>query len=85
MADAAEGHRRTPEGEGVRRIKAAARDWERFSSDMLGDTDVRDYKQLPLEVDPPEHGVYRKILDPIFGRQAIPSASSLPPTSRVAS
>jgi len=79
----AEGHRRTPEGEGVRRLKgvaeisghadlkAAARDWERYSSDLLGDTDVRDYKQLPLEVDPPEHGVYRKILDPVFGRAAI--------------
>lgn len=83
MTDSADGHRRTSEGEGVRRIKgvaeitghadlkAAARDWERYSSDMLGDTDVRDYKQLPLEVDPPEHGVYRKILDPVFGRQAI--------------
>jgi cytochrome P450 len=78
-----EGHRRTPAGEGVRRLKgvaeigthaelrAAARDWEHFSSDLLGDVDVRDYKQLPLEVDPPEHGVYRKLMEPIFGRPQI--------------
>lgn len=78
-----EGHRRTPEGEGVRRLqgvgevgthaelRAAARDWQRYSSDLLGDIDIRDYKQLPLEVDPPEHGVYRKIMEPIFGRQRI--------------
>jgi cytochrome P450 len=78
-----DGHRRTPEGEGVRRLKGvgeigshaelkeAARDWQRLSSDLIGDVDVRDYKQLPLEVDPPEHGAYRKILDPVFGRGAV--------------
>jgi cytochrome P450 len=83
MTTNADGHRRTPVGEGVRRLKgvaevsghadlkAAARDWRRYSSDLLGDVDVRDYKQLPLEVDPPEHGAYRKILDPIFARNAI--------------
>ena len=77
------GHRRTPEGEGVRRLqgvgevgthaelRAAARDWQRYSSDLIGDIDIRDYKQLPLEVDPPEHGVYRKLMDPLFNRQRI--------------
>lgn len=38
---------------------------------MQGDADVRDYPQLPLEVDPPEHGAYRALVEPILGRRAI--------------
>ena len=52
-------------------VRAAAKDWQRFSSRVQGDPDVRDYPQLPLEVDPPEHGAYRAILEPILGRRAI--------------
>ena len=52
-------------------VRAAAKDWQRFSSRVQGDPDVRDYPQLPLEVDPPEHGRYRALLDPILGRRAI--------------
>lgn len=52
-------------------VRAAAKDWARFSSRLQGDPDVRDYPQLPLEVDPPEHGAYRALLDPILGRRAI--------------
>jgi cytochrome P450 len=52
-------------------VRAAAKDWARFSSRVLGDADVRDYPQLPLEVDPPEHGAYRALLDPILGRRAV--------------
>ena len=52
-------------------VRAAAKDWPRFSSRVSGDADVRDYPQLPLEVDPPEHGVYRALLDPILGRHAV--------------
>ena len=40
-------------------VKAAAKAWEVFSSDLLGDRDVRTYRQLPLEVDPPVHRAYR--------------------------
>ena len=36
-------------------VRAAAKDWQRFSSDLQGDRDVRGYRQLPLEVDPPRH------------------------------
>lgn len=54
-------------------VRAAAKDWSRFSSRVMGDADVRDYAQLPLEVDPPEHGVYRALLDPILGRRAVAS------------
>jgi len=49
-------------------VKAAAKAWEVFSSDLLGDRDVRTYRQLPLEVDPPLHRVYRDLLTPVFGR-----------------
>jgi cytochrome P450 len=52
-------------------VRAAAKDWSRFSSRVMGDADVRDYPQLPLEVDPPEHGAYRALLDPILGRRAV--------------
>lgn len=52
-------------------VRAAARDWATFSSAVQGDADVRDYRQLPLEVDPPAHAAYRTILEPILGRRAI--------------
>ena len=52
-------------------VRAAAKDWPLFSSRLQGDPDVRDYPQLPLEVDPPEHGAYRVLLEPILGRRAI--------------
>ena len=52
-------------------VRAAAKDWQRFSSRLQGDPDVRDYPQLPLEVDPPEHGAYRALLEPILGRRAV--------------
>src|SRR5262245_17456648 len=52
-------------------VRAAAKDWQRFSSRLQGDPDVRDYPQLPLEVDPPEHTAYRALIDPILGRRAI--------------
>ena len=52
-------------------VRAAAKDWRRFSSQVQGDPDVRDYAQLPLEVDPPAHGAYRALIEPILGRRAI--------------
>ena len=54
-------------------VRAAAKDWQRFSSSLQGDPDVRDYPQLPLEVDPPEHTAYRALLEPALGRRAIVS------------
>jgi cytochrome P450 len=52
-------------------VRAAAKDWPTFSSRVQGDPDVRTYAQLPLEVDPPEHGAYRAIIEPILGRRAV--------------
>ncbi len=54
-------------------VKAAAKDPVTFSSDLQGDRDVRTYRQLPLEMDPPEHTEYRAILTPVFSRQAVAS------------
>jgi cytochrome P450 len=52
-------------------VRAAARDYERYSSDLQGDQDVRDYKQLPLEVDPPEHGAIRQLIAPWFLKESL--------------
>lgn len=72
-------------------VKAAAKAWGTFSSDtgpslrpserLLGDSDVRTYRHLPLEVDPPAHTDYRAILTPIFGRQEV---GALEPAFRAA-
>ena len=34
--------------------------------------EVRSIRQLPVETDPPEHGAYRKIMDPFFQRPKSP-------------
>ena len=52
-------------------VRAAARDFENYSSDLLGDRDVRDYRQLPLEADPPRHTVLRAAVQPLFHSDAI--------------
>lgn len=52
-------------------VRAAARDTENFSSDLQGDRDVRTYRQLPLEVDPPRHHLYRIALSPLFVKPKI--------------
>ena len=54
-------------------VRAALRDHGRYSSDLQGDRDVRTYKQLPLEVDPPDHGKYRAILGPLFSADRVDS------------
>jgi cytochrome P450 len=56
---------------GYQAVREAARDWETYSSDLLGDRDVRDYRQLPLEADPPRHTLFRMALNPVFSPQAL--------------
>ena len=56
---------------GYEAVREAARDWETYSSDLLGDRDVRDYRQLPLEADPPRHTKFRMALQPIFAASAL--------------
>ena len=56
---------------GHKALRAALRDTETYSSDLQGDADVRDYRQYPLEVDPPRHHLYRAALAPFFVKPAI--------------
>ncbi len=56
---------------GHKEVRQALRDTETYSSDLQGDADVRDYRQLPLEVDPPRHHLYRAAVTPYFVRPAV--------------
>ena len=56
---------------GHKAVRDALRDTQTYSSDLQGDSDVRTYRQLPLEVDPPRHHLYRSALAPIFVKPAI--------------
>lgn len=63
---------------GYKELREAARDTKTFSSDtpcrvpIPAEEDVRTVRQLPLEVDPPEHTEYRKIVEPFFKRTTQP-------------
>lgn len=57
--------------QGHSELRDALRDTQTFSSDLQGDSDVRDYRQIPLEVDPPRHHLYRAALAPFFVKPAI--------------
>ena len=56
---------------GHQAVREALRDTQTYSSDLQGDSDVRDYRQLPLEVDPPRHHLYRVALAPYFVKPSI--------------
>jgi cytochrome P450 len=56
---------------GHKAVREALRDTRTYSSDLQGDSDVRDYRQLPLEVDPPRHHLYRAALAPYFVKPSI--------------
>ena len=55
-------------------VREAAKDTTTYSSDaprripIPSDEDVRTVRQYPLEVDPPVHAAYRKIVEPFFLR-----------------
>ncbi len=53
---------------GYEAVRNAAKDYETFSSNLQGDRDVRDYRQIPLEVDPPKHTEYRHAVQSVFLR-----------------
>ena len=56
---------------GHKALREALRDTAKYSSDLQGDADVRDYRQIPLEVDPPRHHLYRAALAPFFVKSTI--------------
>lgn len=59
-------------------VRNAAKDWQKFSSDaplripIPSEEKVRTVRQLPLEIDPPEHGDYRAVAEPFFNRAKLP-------------
>ena len=56
---------------GYQAVREAAKDFVKYSSDLLGDRDVRTYRQLPLEADPPRHTMFREAVQPLFLSAAI--------------
>jgi cytochrome P450 len=63
-------------------LRKATKDWQTFSSDaplrvpIPSEEDVRTVRQLPLEIDPPDHGDYRAIAEPFFNRAKLPEVIS---------
>lgn len=63
-------------------VRAAARDWQKFSSDapfrvpIPSEEEVRTMRQLPIETDPPDHTDYRAIVEPFFQRPKLPEVIS---------
>ena len=59
-------------------LRAAAKDWQTFSSDapfrvpIPSEESMRTMRQLPIEYDPPEHGEYRALVEPFFKRARLP-------------
>lgn len=59
-------------------VRAAAKDWQTFSSDaprrvpIPSEEDVRSMRQLPIETDPLDHTEYREIVEPFFRRPKDP-------------
>ncbi|NQW55352.1 MAG: cytochrome P450 [Chloroflexi bacterium] len=62
---------RLPRVTGYESVRAAGRDFERYSSLHQGDEDVRAYRQLPLEADPPLHSALRAFLVPFFSKGSL--------------
>lgn len=63
---------------GFKEVRKAARDYTTFSSDapfrvpIPREEDVRSMRQYPIEVDPPAHTEYRKIVEPFFRQPTQP-------------
>src|SRR5664279_6653068 len=59
-------------------VREAAKDWKKYSSDapfrvpIPSEEKVRSMRQLPVEIDPPEHTEYRAIVEPFFARAKMP-------------
>lgn len=63
-----------------RDVRAAAADPARFDSGVRGrvpippEDRIRPFRQLPIEANPPEHGLWKEIVLPFFRRPTDPSA-----------
>ena len=63
-------------------LRAMAKDWQSYSSDapmrisVPDETDDRTIRQLPFEIDPPDHDDYRDIVEPFFNRPKLPEVAA---------
>ncbi|MGB7326091.1 MAG: cytochrome P450 [Rubripirellula sp.] len=59
-------------------VRSAAADWQTYSSDapfrvpIPSEESVRTIRQLPIELDPPRHAIFRALTDPFFARPKRP-------------
>lgn len=66
----------------LRDVRRAAKDWKTYSSDaprrvpIPSEEALRDVRQYPIELDPPEHGKFRKLVEPFFLRPKQPEVKS---------
>lgn len=64
---------------GYRDLRAIARDCARFSNDALGriqipaEDQTRQFRQYPIESDPPRHSAYRALIQPLFNQPFDPA------------
>ena len=64
---------------GLKELRKTVKDWETFSSDhpfkVVPHTEekMRSMRQIPIELDPPEHSEYRALVEPIFKRPTDPA------------
>jgi len=63
-------------------VRKAAKNFTDFSSDapmrvvIPSEENVRSVRQLPIETDPPLHGEYRKLVEPLFRRPRTPEVEA---------
>lgn len=63
-------------------VRQAAKDWQTFSSDaprrvpIPSEEALRDVRQYPIELDPPKHTAYRKLVEPFFLRPRDPEVKA---------
>jgi cytochrome P450 len=61
-----------------RDVRGVTKDWATFTSDRVGqvpipnELSIRQFRQLPIETDPPRHTEYRGIVNPFFRRPLHP-------------
>ena len=66
----------------LKEVRRAAKDWQTFSSDaprrvpIPSEEALRDVRQYPIELDPPAHGAYRKLVEPFFLRPKQPEVKA---------
>ncbi|MBD1390992.1 cytochrome P450 [Neiella sp. HB171785] len=65
---------------GLKNVRKCAHQWQKFQSGaeagrivVPSEVNIRDTRQIPFEVDPPDHGDYRAVVEPWFKRPLEPA------------